>query len=62
MNYKRLWKEMPGAMGLIHFALVGGSIVIGLLTTVPLAGLIGLLVFLLILVALIPIAQIVDGL
>lgn len=50
-EYRKLWREMPGAMIVVHFAIVGGVIVAVLLARGIVAGLVALIAWLLILAA-----------
>ena len=59
-RYRRWWTEFPGAMLLMHWATVGGAIVVALMVTRPLTGIIGVVAFLLITTALVPLARILD--
>jgi hypothetical protein len=45
-TYKKWWKETPGAMTLLHYAVATGAATLGLLRARPLWGLVALLVWL----------------
>lgn len=52
-EYRKLWRKMPGAMIVLHFAIVGGVVVAVLLARGTIAGLIALIAWLLILAAIV---------
>jgi len=52
-DYRGLWREMPGAMIVVHFAITGGVVVAVLLARGLVAGLVAFIAWLLILAAIV---------
>ena len=59
-KYRRWWREYAGSMLVVHWGIVGGIAVIALMATDELAGLVGMLVFLLVTIALVRVGLLLD--
>ena len=59
-RYRRWWHDYAGSMLVVHWGVIGAIAVIALMATDELAGLIGMLVFLLVTIALVRVGLLLD--
>ncbi len=59
-QYSALWRDMPGAMTVLHTTIVGGTVCAVLMARDAVAGLVAFLVFLAVLLAMVPVCAQLD--